>query len=310
MGTLPPEWKQYLADRGVWAEAIQARGYKVVYSGKALDGDYASAYGFPQTHGGLLIPLHLLLGGEAYQLRFTPGTEPKDKNGKPRKFATPKGQLNVLSTSPLTRDLLRSAKEAIVIAEGVTRVDALVSYGIPAVAITGSASWRGKNAQGGVTSLPDFENLAIKGNRFILAFDGDVTTNSNVNASARRLAAFLDAKGADSVWTLTLPDGVGLDDWIAANRFPDKKALAAALQEHSTQNLGKAPRDVKVPTPTGRLFAIDDASWRALSPPGRRAPPAALPSEGRVRGASLGPVGPVVASGGGQRRTMVQARCR
>ena len=114
-----------------------------------MDGDFAKTYGFPKVRGGLLIPLHPLLGGEAYQLRFKPGTEPLDRKGKPRKFDTPGGQRNVMATSPLTRDLLDAPRQAIVIAEGITRIDAVAPLGIPAVGIPGVWSWRGTNAKGG-----------------------------------------------------------------------------------------------------------------------------------------------------------------
>ena len=268
MGTLPAEWEQYLAARGVTPEVAQARGYRQVHSGKPLDGDYASAYGFKPSEGGLLMPLHPLLGGEAYQLRFKPGAEPLGANGKPRKFTTPKGQRNKMATSPLTRERLGAARETIVLSEGITRIDALVPFGIPAVAFTGSTSWIGTNALGGKTLLADFREIAIEGNAFILAFDGDVVTNPRVNSAARNLAAVLYAAGASKVWTLTLPGGVGLDDWIATSQFKDKDELAAAMLKHSAEHLGKAPRDVRVATPAGRLFAIDDASNWALSPQG------------------------------------------
>ena len=268
MGTLPAEWEQYLAARGVTPEVAQARGYQQVYSGRPLDGNYASAYGFKPSEGGLLMPLHPLLGGEAYQLRFKPGTEPVNANGKKRKFTTPLGQRNKMATSPLTRERLGAAKETIVLAEGITRIDALAPFGIPAVAFTGSTSWRGTNALGGKTLLADFQSIAIEGNAFILAFDGDVVTNPRVNSAARKLAALLCAAGASKVWTLTLPGGAGLDDWVATSQFKDKDELAAAMLKHSTENLGKSPRDVRVRTPAGQLFAIDDASNWSLSPQG------------------------------------------
>ena len=215
---LSPEWTDYLAARGVTPEAARARGYREVHGGNPLDGDYANTYGFPKVRGGLLIPLHPLLGGEAYQLRFKPGSEPLDRKGNPRKFDTPGGQRNVMATSPLTRDLLDAPRQAIVIAEGITRVDAVAPLGIPAVGIPGVWSWRGTNAKGGKTALADFDSLAIEGNIFILAYDADMRTNADVNAAALRLATLLLGRGAASVCTLALPDGMGLDDWVAAQR--------------------------------------------------------------------------------------------
>ena len=268
MEALGPIWNQYLEERGISENVVRSRGYKVVVSGKPLDGQFAAAYGFPQKAGGLLIPLHPLLGGEAYQLRYTPGSEPNGPKGKPVKFLTPGGQSNCLSTSPLTRDLLDAPEHGIVVAEGVTRVDALARYGIPAVGLTGAASWRGKNDKGAVTALGDWEKVAIQDNIFILAFDADVTTNKTVNSAARRLSAFLVGKGAKAIWTLTLPGGMGLDDWIASEGFQDKEALLQAMSENGTRYLAAVSQSTPKPPPEDRLFGIDDAGDWARSPQG------------------------------------------
>ena len=42
-------------------------------------------------------------------------------------------------------------------------MDALASFGIPALGIPGAFGWRGTNEVGAVTALPDWEEVAIKG---------------------------------------------------------------------------------------------------------------------------------------------------
>ena len=93
--TYSEELVEYLIARAVFPDVALARGYRVVRPGKpgksSDDQDYAVTYGLPQVRGGILIPLHPLLGGDPkYQLRHWPA----DIADKPRvpKFRTPHGQ--------------------------------------------------------------------------------------------------------------------------------------------------------------------------------------------------------------------------
>ena len=152
------------------------------------------------------------------------------------KFESQAGLGNVLATSPVTAAALQEETQTIIIAEGVTRVDALAVYGIPAVAIPGCYAWRDR---GGV--LPDFEALRLSGNAFILAFDGDAASNPSVNSALARLARYLRARGA-RVGLLEVPDDDegrkrGLDDWLAEERFPDAAAVMRELQVHSVDSI-------------------------------------------------------------------------
>ena len=129
------------------------------------------------------------------QLRISSELQPDftDAKGRPLKFLSPTGQSNVLATAPRTRARLSEPEQGIIIAEGVTRIDALAAYDIPAVGTTGIWNWRS------LTALPDFEAIAIKGNRIIIAPDGDVRTKREVFTAVQRLTRFLKGKGADSV---------------------------------------------------------------------------------------------------------------
>ena len=116
--------------------------------------------------------------------------------------------------------------------EGVTRVDAAAGYDVPAVGILGAWGWRGKNEVGGLTALPDFAELAVKGGRFIIGLDGDLTTKREVAQSAFMLKSYLVGRGADKVHILALPNGEGLDDWIARERFEGQEALLKAIKDY------------------------------------------------------------------------------
>ena len=238
---LRPEHRDYLWQRGVTPEVARARGYRSVRSGggRNVDESYAAAYSGLPRRSGLLMPLHPLLGGDQrYQLR--PDEPRLNSDHKPVKFESQAGFGNVLATSPLTASMLQRETQTIIIAEGITRVDALAAYGIPAVAIPGCYAWRDKN---GV--LPDFEALRLSGNAFILAFDGDASSNPSVNAALARLARYLRARGA-KVGLLEVPDDEegrqrGLDDWLAQERFPDSAAVMRELQQHSVDSIDYDP---------------------------------------------------------------------
>ena len=224
---LPQEWTEYLATRGVTPDVARARGYRVVRSGKPLDGEYAAAYGFPQRSSGLLMPLHGVANPDAFQLRLASPSDFPDTKGRLRKFLSPGSQKNTLITSPLTRSALADKEQAIFVTEGVTRVDALAAFGIPAIGLAGVWGWRSTHG-----TLPDWEDVGIRGNRFILAPDGDVATNPQVNAAIVRLKNWLMGKGATDVKVLALPGGQGLDDWLSDGGFSTAQEMADALKKH------------------------------------------------------------------------------
>ena len=254
---LSGEWSTYLEDRGVTPEIARQRGYRAVMKGKPIDGQFASAYGFPPKTSGLLIPLHPLNGGdEVYQLRLD---VPQISKGKERKFLTPYGQSPVLVTAPATKEKLSLPGQVIVVAEGVTRVDASARYVIPAIGILGAYGWRGGKPP---IALPDWESVAVKGNRFILAFDGDVQTNGNVRDAAQRLSAFLSGRGADHVLILNLPGTQGLDDWLATSDFADSSEAMTAILKLCQEKVDL----VTAPMKAGATFSVEDAGPWSCTP--------------------------------------------
>ena len=258
---LPEKWAKYLEARGVTLDVARARGYQYVRAGKPIDGEYASTWGFGRQLSGLLIPLHGLLDPDppAVQLRLDYPERYPDAKGRPRRFTTPSKQRNVLVTSPMTRERLTNPEEVIILAEGVTRVDALAAYAIPAVGLLGIQNWRTGRPP---TAIADFEALGIKGNKFIIAPDGDVRTNKNVASAVHRIQQFLMGRGAAYVGIMTLPDTQGLDDWLASSKFPNTEAVYHAIKEMCTK------RVVVVPTPAGDNFGIEDAGPWSCTPAG------------------------------------------
>src|SRR5262249_32595782 len=80
--------------------------------------------------------------------------------------------------------------------------------------------------KGGKTALADWEAIALKGRRVIVAFDSDVMTKREVYTALVRLKGFLASRGAHVkvIYLSEEPDGmkVGLDDYLAAGHSIDE----------------------------------------------------------------------------------------
>ena len=206
----------YMQQRGISRDTAAARGCRMVLPGEPPKAsgegnspefdprDFAATYGFTRTFSGILVPLLPIADTDAYQLRRHSG-DPK--------WVSPKGQPNRLSTHPYTRDKVLHSDEDLWLVEGVTRVDALAELGIPAVGITGAWSFKtraGRSSQ----ILSEFELVPLKNRRVVICLDGDWRTNPSVNAAVKYLQAFLENRGVEDIRIISVPNGIGLDDYL------------------------------------------------------------------------------------------------
>jgi hypothetical protein len=60
----------------------------------------------------------------------------------------------------------------------------------------GVRNFRGRNEQGGLTELSDWERIALNGRPAYIAFDSDVMEKREVYAAMRRLSGLLTRRGA------------------------------------------------------------------------------------------------------------------
>lgn len=196
------------------ADVATARGYRSIGRAEARELGFTGA----QARPGLLIPLWRVDGEPGgYQLR--PNEPRLDREGRAIKYETPKGQANILDVPPPVRDKLHKGMQAILITEGAKKADALASLGIPCINISGVFGWRGRNHDSGLTVLPDWESVNIKGSIFVLAFDSDILTKVPVHQALSRVKLWLESKGAARVRVLVVPSllsgKTGVDDYIA-----------------------------------------------------------------------------------------------
>jgi hypothetical protein len=157
------------------------------------------------------------------------------KTGKPIKYETPSKARMALDIPPRVRCAAADPTTPMLLTEGVKKGDSAVSNGFSfVVALLGVWNWLGTNDDGGKVALAEFDQIALNNRQVDLVFDSDVMTKRAVYAALRRIAGFLQYKGA-RVRFVYLPAGsngekVGLDDYLTAGHTKDD-VLALAEDE-------------------------------------------------------------------------------
>ena len=173
---------------------------------------------------------------------------PRVVDGKTRKYEIPRGARMVVDVPPRVRPVLGNPNVPLVITEGARKADAAVSVGLHAVDLVGVWTWRGRNDDGGLTALPDFEQIAFNGRVIYLAFDSDAMAKREVHQALERLAGFLGTRGAELRFVyLPSTDGgtkTGLDDFLADGHSRDD---VLALATDMLRPLAGEPRQAARP---------------------------------------------------------------
>ncbi len=185
---------------------------------------------YPKSRGHVIVfPVFLPGATEPETHRIKPDKPKLDKDGDPIKYDQPSnkngGPGAIVYFPPRSRaDRLRS-DAPLVWTEGEKKGLLLDACGFAVVAPAGVSCW-GREDSGLHPWV--VEHVTIAGRDHLLAFDGDVKTNKNVETQLRKLAHALLAAGARSVRMVPLPGDDGIDD-IAHARF--KEALDAGGTE-------------------------------------------------------------------------------
>ena len=148
--------------------------------------------------------------------RFKPDAPRKDRNGKPIKYESPRGQPNHIYIPPNTAAALVAEQLAmLLITEGEKKSLAADQAGIPCLGLVGVFGWKDSKHE---RLLPDLELIEWRGRKVVIGFDSDIATNPNIADAESRFAAQLVNRGA-IVTVIRLPDGpdgqkMGLDDFL------------------------------------------------------------------------------------------------
>ena len=242
--TLAEHHKKMLIEESSIAQNVaEARGYRTIEKKVEL-----KTLGFSDSQRntpGLLIPVYSPTG-EIATYQFRPDQPRIGKDGKPVKYEAPSGTRMVLDVHPFARKILGNPAVPLFVTEGTKKGDALVSRGLCTVALLGVWNWRGRNGNGGLTALAEWECFALNGREVYIVFDSDIMLKLGVYRAMVRLKAFLEGRGAE-VRIVYLPPGEGakkqgVDEFLAAgNTVTDLLNLANTDLKEPLNDEGEAP---------------------------------------------------------------------
>lgn len=183
--------KMLLEESGISPEVVEARGYRTLKKKVEL-----KTLGFADRQcnpPGLLIPTYSPTG-EIVNYQFRPDQPRIGKNGRAIKYETPTGTRMVLDVHPFAREMLGNPSVPLFITEGIKKGDALLSRDLCTVTLLGVWGWRGRNGEGGLTALAEWDYVALNDREVYIVFDSDVMLKPQVHKAMVRLKAFLESR--------------------------------------------------------------------------------------------------------------------
>ena len=256
--TLLPHHRDHLArDSGLRPEVIRERGYR------SLPPWELTRYGFPSDQAfkiaaeggasGILIPQY---GPDGSNDRYVyrPDKPRLNDRGKPIKYEYPAGQGQRVDCPPRCWPKLADPNVPLWVTESNgKKSDSLAQAGFCAVGLNGGYGYKGRNQFGGVAWLADWDYIPTRGRKVIIAFDSDVTSNSDVRRARAILTEHFRRKGAKVKW-VTLPhkpngDKMGVDDYLLTHSPTDLLDLVqdapADVAEEAHDERDKAISELK-----------------------------------------------------------------
>ena len=224
-----PHHEKHLAESGLDIEFCRAAGIYSESSHQRIRSLISCADATAKKLGPVIVfPFYDLDGRNGYcQIR---PDNPRQRDGKPLKYESPKGRSSEIYIPPQVRDYLTGSGE-LLITEGAKKALKSVQDGFPTIALAGV--WNFK-AKGESSLLPTLERIQWQGRVVKIVFDSDAATNEGIRLAEMWLAKNLRMRGA-KVSIVRLPsDGenkVGLDDYLLKHGPAKLRELLDAPQE-------------------------------------------------------------------------------
>jgi putative DNA primase/helicase len=257
-------------ESAIHPDVIAERGYESIH--RPTSGDQRPrerlkrlripnwAHNSDADFAGLLIPMYgptgARVGGQWKPRR------PVNHNGKPMKYASPKGQTNRLDVHPRNRDKIADPTMELWITEGIKKADSLTSRGLCVIGLTGVFNWRSR-----LGTLGDWEDVPLKGRVVTICFDADARTNPNVLRAMIRLGRWLRSKGTKSVRYLIVPAEThgktvkGADDFFTAGGTLEELRAAATTKEPDPDLAGDTYTDARLAETIADEVLADRFMW-------------------------------------------------
>lgn len=221
------------AARGYWSATLRRELRDLGFSARQQE-VVRDASRSERPTAGLVVPLWWTDPRQPVLHQVRPDEPRRDSAGHVLKYETPRDAGVKLDLHPSMREALGAPDLPLLVTEGVKKVDAATTAGLCCVGLLGVDSWRGRNSQGGLTALAEWNDVHLRGRAVLLCFDSDVMAKSSVYMALLRLRTYLESKGAEIlvVYLQSGPLGakVGLDDYLAQGHSRDE-LLALATKE-------------------------------------------------------------------------------
>src|SRR4028118_2301585 len=229
----------------------------------------------------------ILFMGVNGQVQYRPDTPKKKKNGKDQKYDSPTGEFDAFvppsPDNPLYWEIEALKREAfyindvpyILLTEGVIKALAGCSNGIPTISLLGveqGLTGKARDPENQRFLVPALRKLAEAGFGFIIAFDADAATNSNVRAAERKLAKQLakfnvPVRSVTGDWTARseiefgeIKATNGMDDFIQHKGIEEFRAIlskAKLFGEKESDTEGEKKQKEITPQTIGDELAED-----------------------------------------------------
>lgn len=234
--------RMLVSESAISGRVLVRRGYRTVTRKAELE-----RLGFSRSQRGvpaLLCPVYSPSGG--ISLYLSRPDEPRISNGRVVKYEIPSGSSMALDVHPMVNGALADPGRPLFITEGVKKGDALTTHGLAAIALVGVWNFRGRNAAGGKTVLPEWEYVALNGRTVYIAFDSDVMEKPEVYGALVRLKSLLEHRKA-KVRFIYLPAAEGgakqgVDDYLAAGHTKEDLLSRATSELRPPPHEDTAPR--------------------------------------------------------------------
>ncbi len=153
MSALLNKHRELLKASAISNEITAERGYWSATKPKQLEKLFGPAQ--RKLVPALVIPTFDVRGEMVFaQLR---PDESRVVKGRKRKYEFPFGTRMAIDVPPRVRPKLGDPRVPLLVTEGAKKADAAVSAGLFAVDVIGTWNWRGRNPDGGLTALADWE---------------------------------------------------------------------------------------------------------------------------------------------------------
>jgi hypothetical protein len=288
-GLIEVHRRELLAESGIAEDVVTERGYRTVPRPTPADDrprQELAKLGIPRWaldedrhFPGLLIPIYRATG-ERISWQYKPRLPVHNRQGKPQKYASPKGQPSRLDVRPRNRSRIADPTVPLWVTEGVKKADALTSRGCCVVSVTGVFNWRST-----LGTLGDWEDVPLRGREVVVCFDSDARHKPNVARAMVRFGRWCKSKGAAAVIYLIVPPSVngtdvkGADDYLVAGGTLDELRAAGTTTEPTPRppvtrsaKPGWPRRSPTPSSPTATAGPTGSDGWHGTGGAGRAAP--------------------------------------